>query len=341
MSRQPRTRSSGRGPVPQQAFSGIGTNSSIRIDIDPAVSAGYIHDRYDLLLRGRAVSDVPVEEVVIRLDDAVIGRVRYGRPDQPANGGGGQRVFHVNVSLRRAEAHRMCTCSITAHAANGDTHEARFDLAVDPSSSIPVSIASGPTHASSGYAHVRPPVVLYVERAALDDNGLLLVHGWAVSLTPMVAVQVFLDEARISDAQLGGQRDDVGSAFPAYPNAGLAGFTLSQRIDAAADTVVTVRVQAIGRNGFAHEAVVPVERLRALAPGPARDATAPLATPLLSPTLQQPTYRLVAGFTLGPDLPSRFRHRSPRWRRPLGVIRVGTSASTAMRWTSMPMVSCG
>ena len=50
---------------------------AIRIDIDPAISAGYIHDRYDLLVRGRVVSDVPVEEIAIRLDDAVIGRVQY------------------------------------------------------------------------------------------------------------------------------------------------------------------------------------------------------------------------------------------------------------------------
>ena len=62
--------------------------------------------------------------------------------------------------------------------------------------------------------HVRPPVVLYVERAALDDSGQLLVHGWAVSLTAMVTVQVFVDEAVIGAAQLGGQRDDVGKRLP-------------------------------------------------------------------------------------------------------------------------------
>jgi ADP-heptose:LPS heptosyltransferase/GT2 family glycosyltransferase len=57
--------------------------------------------------------------------------------------------------------------------------------------------------------------------------------------------------------------------------------------------------------------VVPLERLRALAPGEARDGTAPAATPLLSPTLPQPIYRLVAGFTLGPDLPSLFSTSVP------------------------------
>jgi hypothetical protein len=195
---------------------------AIRIDIDPAISAGYIHDRYDLLVRGRVVSDVPVEEIAIRLDDAVIGRVQFGKSDQAPqtnaadDGTGIQQVFHINVPLRRADAHRMCTCIVAARTQSGDTHEQSFDLSVDPSSTVPVTVASGPTRAAQSYAHVRPPVVLYVERAALDEAGQLLVHGWAVSLTAMVAVQVFLDEVRIGGAQLGGQRDDVGSAFPAY-----------------------------------------------------------------------------------------------------------------------------
>ena len=85
-------------------------------------------------------------------------------------------------------------------------------------------------------------------------RGQLLVHGWAVSLTAMVAVQVFLDEVRIGGAQLGGQRDDVGTAFPAYPNARLSGFTLSQRIDETPSDLSAVRVQAISLNGFLHEA---------------------------------------------------------------------------------------
>ena len=282
---------------------------AIRIDIDPAISAGYIHDRYDLLVRGRVVSDVPVEEVAIRLDDAVIGRVQFGKSDQapqtsPADDGTGiQQVFHINVPLRRAEAHRMCTCVVAARSQNGDTHEQSFDLSVDPSSTVPVTVASGPTRAAQSYAHVRPPVVLYVERAALDEAGQLLVHGWAVSLTAMVAVQVFLDEVRIGAAQLGGQRDDVGSAFPAYPNARLSGFTLSQRIDETPSDLSAVRVQAISLNGFLHEAVLPVERVGALAP--ALEAAPPeQMPPPISPMLQQPTYRLVTGFSIGPDLPS-------------------------------------
>ena len=61
--------------------------------------------------------------------------------------------------------------------------------------------------------------MLYVERAALDNRGQLLVHGWAVSLATMMAVQVHVDEARIGAAKFGSRRDDLADAFPAYSNA--------------------------------------------------------------------------------------------------------------------------
>ena len=285
---------------------------SIRIDIDPAISAWYVYDRYDLTVHGRVVSDVPVEEVAIRLDDAVIGRVQYGQSDQlpqagPADGTGIQYVFHINVPLHPSEARRMCTCAVAARMQHGNTHEQSFIFSIDPSNAVPVSVASGPTRSSTTYLNVLPPVVLYVERAALDDGGQLLVQGWAVSLAAMVTVQVFLDEQRIGAAQLGGQRDDVGLAFPAYSNARLSGFTLSRRIDTEVTAVSTVRVQAISLRGVLHEAVLPVERVLALTPVQAMQAapqsvSAPTAA--FSPTLQQPAYHLVTAFQLSPDLPS-------------------------------------
>ncbi len=59
------------------------TADHIGIDIDPVVSAGFIHDRYDLLVRGRAVSRLPIEELAISLDDVVVGRVQFGAGNAP------------------------------------------------------------------------------------------------------------------------------------------------------------------------------------------------------------------------------------------------------------------
>ena len=69
--------------------------------------------------------------------------------------------------------------------------------------------------------------MLYVERAALDDSGHVSWSGWAISRTAMVSVQVFVDDQKVIPAQLGGRRDDVATAFPAYANARMSGFSLA------------------------------------------------------------------------------------------------------------------
>ena len=264
-----------------------------------------------------------------------MGRPIRWQASQADDDGGIQHVFHVNVPLRRAEAHRMCICTIAARMQNGDTHKESFDVAVDPSNAMPVSVVSGPTRSSSTYAHLWPSIVLYVERAALDDRGQLLVQGWVVSHTAVVAVQVFIDEENIGAAQLGGERDDVGTAFPAYPNARQSGFTLSKHIDVPTAAVSTLRVQAISLNGFLHEAVLPVERVRALGSGQpveaasGADPVADVAAARLSSGDKFPVWLRSAVAACHPDL---------RRRRcgSLLATRAGRSVFTAIGWTSMP-----
>jgi hypothetical protein len=276
--------------------------SQIEVDIDPTVSSGAIFDRFDLLLHGRAVSSTPVEEVALKLDDAVIGRVEYGAMDSavqgvlPEDGNRTQYVFYLNVQMPRAEAQRKCACILAVRTSDGQIHEEAFDLAVEPSSAAPVTVLTGKTHPTAAYAHIRPPIVLYVERAALDDRGHVQVVGWAISRTAMIAIQAFVGEQKLAPAQLGQRRDDVGSTFPAYANARLAGFTLNSDIVAGSDQdISTVRVQAISRDGFTHEVVVPLEHVPNLAtPEPAQEPTATGAPAA--------AYPAAAGFQIGTDL---------------------------------------
>ena len=283
---------------------------SIHIDIDPMVSAGFIHDRYDLLIQGRAVSPVPIEQIEVAVDGALIGRLEYGSmegmPGGPADDSGlTQYAFYVNVPLPRVDAYRACACVITAKEQDGGSFAQQFVLSVDPDSERPVTVASGPTHPTSVYSHVRPPIVLYVERAALDDHGALLVIGWVISRYAMVAVQALIGEQKLDTAQLGGRRDDVANAFPAYTNARMSGFSLSTHIGMPTEGVSTVRVQAISRNGFSHEFVLPLERVRTLIvpgqPSAPAAANAPQAAPPPADTAP-PTYQLATGFQLTSDV---------------------------------------
>ena len=253
---------------------------------------------------------MPVINIELTIDDALVGRVEYGpmegMPSGPGDDGGPtQYVFSLNVPLRRAEAHRTCACGITVQTPDGSRFRQDFNLAVNPDSPIPVTVVSGPTHPSAVYAHVRPPVVLYVERAALDDHGQLLVVGWAISRNAMVAVQAFINDQRLGTAQLGGRRDDVASAFPGYTNARMSGFSLSTHIGMPMAGVSTLRLQALSRNGFSHEIVLPLERVRTLIvpeqpTAPAAEA-APAPAPPPAPAVQ-PTYQVATGFQLTSDV---------------------------------------
>src|SRR6202012_2851016 len=103
------------------------------------------------------------------------------------------------------------------------------------------------------YANLRPATLLYVERAALDDSGRLQLMGWAVSLSPVASIVVHLGNERIEGVRAGGRRDDVGSAFPAYPNARTSGFSFTGDVVAEADAAARGQGQSLTPRGFSQE----------------------------------------------------------------------------------------
>ena len=272
----------GSGP-PAPAGEEPESSAPPRVNIDSAITAGFIHDRYDLLLRGCVVASQPVEQVEMTLDGVVVGRMGYGLP---AGATGEEHLFRINLPLRRTLTRRSCNCIASVKLSNGETHEEHFELSVDAFSATPVSVVSGPTVPAGTYANTQPSIILYVERAALDDEGRLQVVGWAVSLNGIATIQVFADDEHVDDARLGGRRDDVGGAFPAYPNARMSGFSLVARIAAPGDASPALRVQAIGRSGDSHDVILPVERVRVL------DLPELVETPEATPAATQMTTEL-------------------------------------------------
>ena len=75
----------------------------ILVEIDQAVTGGQAHDRFDIMLRGRAVSVAPIEEVRLLVGDLVVSTASYGLPEQAAPGilpdgrAARQRVFHFSL----------------------------------------------------------------------------------------------------------------------------------------------------------------------------------------------------------------------------------------------------
>ncbi len=278
----------------------IAASPPILIEVDPSVSGGFLHGRFDATIRGRVVSVSPAEEIVVHVNGEAVTLAQYGDPEHaavamlPDGSHGRQRAFHFNLPWLQDLAGGLCNATIVARTADGDTHRESFVLAVAPYDPQPVALLSGPTQNTIADAGIRPPVIIYVERAALDGDGNLIVHGWAIALTTLVTVQIFASEARISAARLGGVRGDVASIYPAYPNAPVSGFSLSMLLSEEFHGATSVRVQAIGQFGFAHEVTMPLERL------PGRTLR-PAATPAPSPLNllgQEPADRLTTNFRI-------------------------------------------
>ncbi len=305
-------------PVAEETEPVVAAPPVIVIEVDPAVSGGFIHGRFDVSMRGRVVSASPAEEITLQENGEIVGVAQFGDPEHAAPGSlpdgtrARQRAFHFNLPRAYAHAAAPCHPTIVVRTADGDIHEEAFELAVDPHGPQPVALRAGPTQNMMTSAGIRPPVVIYVERAALDGEGNLQIHGWAIALTTMVTVQIFADDERVSAARLGGVRDDVAGVYPAYPNVRTSGFSLSIQLGEEHRGARTIRAQAISLFGFSHETVVPLERLpgRSLRPGTAAPRSAPSPDPLavmpastgaFSLVGQQPVYQITADFRIATD----------------------------------------
>ncbi|HUB46678.1 MAG TPA: glycosyltransferase family 9 protein [Acetobacteraceae bacterium] len=293
----------------EEAGSAHTASPPVLIEIDPAVSGGFIHGRFDVEIHGRVASAAIVEEVELEADGAVLARATFGQPHRapvitmPDGLEGRHRPFRLTLARPQGRADAPCVCAIHARTSEGLRYTEVFDLAIDPTAPEPVMVRSGATLHSLANTGGRPQIVLYVERALLDSDGNLAVHGWTVAMTPVVTVQVFAGENdRLPAAQLGGQRDDVADFYPTYPNARYSGFTMQAQISQSVRSLGSIRVQAISMHGFSMETVVPVERVALRTP-----ARPPVAEQALEPQGAivalgpKPNYQLTADFHIAAD----------------------------------------
>ena len=213
----------------------------ILIQLDPDIGAGFIHGRFDVQLRGRVASPAAIEELEVESGGVVVARAVFGQPTRapvvvmPDGTPGRQRAFQLTLPRPQNQASAPCLCLLRARTSDGHSHSEQLDLAIDPTAPSPVMVRTGPVLVGVAQTGGRPQILLYVERAVLDSDGNLSVHGWTLAMTQIVTVQVFAgDQERLPAAQLGLPRDDVAAVYPIYPNGRQSGFSCSGHIDSPA-----------------------------------------------------------------------------------------------------------
>jgi len=221
-----------------------------------------MNDRHDIVISGLVTAEQPIEAVSLVLQGEVKAFALY-----PWGVDGTQQVFRLGLAQRRDLYKDTTTFEIVARTRDSYEDRAAFTIAADPNDPRIVQITAGPVSDAQLTVERSAPVLLYVETAAVDSDGVLHLVGWAVARTQILAVQVFIDDQRIGSAQLGQIRDDIAAAYPTYPNARPSGFMLSSRLPD--DNVPEhVAVEAIDLSGSVNRIVVPIDRLAALPTAP-------------------------------------------------------------------------
>ena len=235
----------------------------IRIELAPVLSGGTLYGRHDSWLRGRVLAPLAIERISLTVGETTLGELRLGAAEAAAPATAPGRGFAFTVPRPAAAAAEPCRFSLTAHGADGAARSETFSASDDPLRRGMMRLDAGPAWSDPG-AQAPPPIILYLERAAIDPDGRVLVHGWAVSRHSLVTVQLFLDGERIGAATLGGLREDIAAWQPEYPNAARAGFSFAATLGAEAARAATLTVQAISQDGCLHEAMTPLEHAPAL-----------------------------------------------------------------------------
>lgn len=240
---------------------------AVLIEVDPDLSGGFVFGRFDVMVRGRVVSPATIVEVRLECSGMIVSVASYGQPeraafaDMPDGTQGRQRGFQFNLPCPAVDRPVRQVFQIVARTSDDLECTETFVAGVDHSAADPVVLVSGSSRQLTGVASIRPHALLYIERGTIDGDGLLSVHGWAVAMSPILAVQVYAGEERAGKALLGSEREDVATVYATYPNGRLSGFNLTVQLDDADRDAPTIRAQVVCSNGFGHEESVPVERL--------------------------------------------------------------------------------
>ncbi len=275
----------------------------IGIQIERLVPSAVVHGRRDFLIRGRVIATRPIEEVELLTDGGRVGQMRFAPTEQafgvtlPDGTAAGQHNFVFQLATPEAADVARIDFVIVARTIDDRGAQAAFVLEADPQQSGPAAIVSGPAEDGASVGGSPPAALLYAERACIDPDGNLFVHGWAVSRDSLAGIEVAVDETPVGAAATGGARADVAGVHRAYPNAAASGFTLSLPIGALADRAMSLLVDARTAGGTALATVLPVELV-------GREEVAARAAEIAQ-VMPDPSPTEATGGSVAPDDPRR------------------------------------
>jgi ADP-heptose:LPS heptosyltransferase/GT2 family glycosyltransferase len=230
-----------------------GRAPEISIRLDSQLTAGFVGNRYDVVIRGVAVAAAPINEISLLFDGKVVSQMLSGHLVSA------QQVFSLTLAQRYRCMAREVGVELVMRTQDGYEHRQPYTIEIDAENQHRAQVSVGPVCELSHTAKALIPIIMYAETAAIGPTGELQVCGWAVALLPLLAIQVFVDDNHVGSGHLGKDRRDIAIAFPEYPQPGLSGFDFSLRLPPDAREPPSVRIEAIDTKGNISRAVIPVQ----------------------------------------------------------------------------------
>jgi ADP-heptose:LPS heptosyltransferase/GT2 family glycosyltransferase len=236
--------------------------SMIRVELNDVIDGWPTNARFDVVLRGQITSTSPVDTLSIRDPAGIeLTTIQFGQGDvQEAvtleSGESGSRVgFQLYLPLPGGDEIRIADMWLRAQARDGALFEEGMRLGCMGGQA---AILVGPARDMMGMEIPPPSGIVYLEAAEIGTDGRLRAHGWTLAQSPIVAVQIFIDGARVGAAIQNRVRADVAEVYPAYPNARHAGFTLERMVDEAMRGAVNATAQVLCLSGACLSTTIPL-----------------------------------------------------------------------------------
>jgi ADP-heptose:LPS heptosyltransferase/GT2 family glycosyltransferase len=238
--------------------------AAIRVDLNGEIEGWPAQSRFDVVLRGQIVGLAPADTFSIH-DPAGLELVaiQFGQADaqQAVVLSGGEAAFRtafqVYLPMPGGDEIRIADMWVRARDRDGAVFEESMRLGCMGDRA---AILAGPTRDLDWVEVPEPRGMVYLEAAEISADGVLRAHGWTLASSPIVAVQIFVDGNRVGAAIQGRERGDVAGAYPAYPNARQAGFSLEKPLGRAMLGVSRVTAQVLCLSGACLSTAIPLAR---------------------------------------------------------------------------------
>ena len=203
-----------------------------------------------LRIAGWAVCFVQIGRIEVFLDDESLGATDRGsaRPDvaktcpEYPNAAFSGYAFAADVRRFGAGRHVL---KVEAVSETGITREIKAPLVI-------------PDLASPERESAAPAFSFNCDEILLTTAGSLSVNGWAVPASPTESITVLLDGHALGEADVGGERPDVGNHLPTLVHARKSGFAFHGMLDEPIEGEHLVTLVVRGTNGEKREIPLPV-----------------------------------------------------------------------------------